>query len=232
MLQTASLLLEVRGAEGRVRRLPVEADGFLIGRGDFCDLRIDDASLPLVHSEIHLQQGAVWIEAVDALAIEMNGRAVPRLSLRSGDVLHIGPLTVTIRMGNDALEMDRSSPSAWEDLSELSALELCERIESEELQIAEDERRRFQGIESLLSALENVLRTDPSQIDHDPRTENVVSQLHELSEALAERTRQLQEQEQQFLASASEIKHSQDDMTRRMEELLQHLDNGDLRASA
>ncbi len=232
MLQPASLLLEVRGAEGRLRRLPVEADGFLIGRGDFCDLLVDEDNLPLAHSEIHLQDGAVWIEAVDAPTIEINGRSVPRLALRTGDVLQIGAMTITIRMGADALTPPRASADVWEDLSALSALELCERIESEELAIADDERRRFQGIESLLSALENVLRTDQSLVAHDPRTENVVTQLHELSEALAERTRQLQEQEQQFLASASEIKQSQDDMTRRMEELLHHLDTGDLRASA
>lgn len=232
MLQPASLLLEVRGADGHSRRLPVEADGFLIGRGDFCDLRIDDATLPPVHSEIHLQEGAAWIEAVDAPAIEMNGRAVPRLSLRSGDVFLIGATTVTVHMGADALAAAVPGTEAWEDLSSLSARELCERIESEESQIAEEERRRFQGIESLLAALENVLLTDQSLVAQDPRTENVVSQLHELSEALAERTRQLQEQEQQFLASASEIKQSQDDMTRRMEDLLQHLDTSELRASA
>lgn len=232
MPQPTSLLLEVRGADGRCRRLPVEADGFLIGRGDFCDLQIDDATLPLVHSEIHLQHGAVWIEAVDAPAIEMNGRAVPRLSLRSGDVFLIGPLTITIYLGTDAPGLDLPPVETWEDLSSLSAFELCERIESEEQQIADDERRRMLGIESLLSALEGVLRTDQSLPAHDPRTENVVTQLHELSEALAERTRQLQEQEQQFLTSATEIRQSQDDMTRRMEELLHQLDTGELRASA
>ncbi len=232
MLQPASLLLEVRGVEGRLRRLPVEADGFLIGRGDFCDLRLDEAGLPLVHSEIHLQDGVVWIQAVDVPTIEINGRTVPRLTLRSGDVLKLGSATATVRMGAEAAAALRSPNELWEDLSDLSAAQLCERIEAEEAAILEVERRRFEGIESLLAALENVLRTDQTLVDHDPRTENVVTQLHDLSDALAERTRQLQDQEQQFLASASEIKHSQDEMARRLEDLIHHLDTGDLRASA
>lgn len=231
MLQSASLYLEVRGADGMSRQVPVDADGFLIGRGDFCDLRVDDPAVPMVHSEIHLQHGAMWIEAVDAASIEMNGRTVPRLSLRSGDTLRIGSQSITFRVDQGTLS--QSLPSEpWEDLSALSALELCERIELEEQAVLEDERQQFRGIESLLSALENVLRSDSSFADQDPRTENVVHQLHELSEALAERTRQLQEQEQQFLASASDIKQSQDDMTRRMEVLLEQLNASDLRASA
>lgn len=232
MLQSASLLLEVRDVDGRTRRLPVDADGFLIGRGDFCDLQLDEAALPLVHSEIHLQDGVAWIEVVDAAAIEINGRAVPRLTLRSGDVLQFGSLTGTVRMGADVAAGQRTPVEAWEDLAALSAFELCERIESEQSAILEDERRRFQGIESLLVALETVLRTDQSLVEQDPRTENVVTQLHDLSEALAARTRQLQEQEQQFLVSASEIKQSQDEMARRLEDLIQHLDTGNLRASA
>lgn len=229
MQPSASLILEMRDTAGDLRRHRVEADGYLIGRGDFCDLRLDDAAIPLVHSEIHLQDGAMWIEAVDAPAIDMNGKAVPRLALRSGDVLRIGTVAVTIRTG---IEADILSDDAWEDLLELSALELCERIEAEEATIREDEQHRWQGIEALLVALEGMLRTDRELIADDAHTESVVQQLHALSEALATRTQQLVEQEQQFLNTAGEIKQSQEDMARRMEDLIHNLDAGELRASA
>lgn len=228
MQPSASLILEMRDTAGQLRRHRVEADGYLIGRGEFCDLRLDDAGIPLVHSEIHIQDGAMWIEAVDAAAIDMNGKAVPRLALRSGDVLRVGSLAVTIRTGVEAEIL----ADDWEDLSALSALELCERIEAEEAAIRDDEQQRCQGIESLLVALEGMLRTDRELLGDDAHTENVVQQLHALSEALATRTQQLVEQEQQFLNTAGEIKHSQEDMARRMEDLIHNLDAGELRASA
>jgi hypothetical protein len=230
MQPQSSLLLEVRDAAGQITRELVDADGYLIGRGDFCDLRLADAALPMVHSEIHIQDGAIWIEAVDAPAVEINGRAVPRLTLRSGDALRIGSMSITVRMGIDAAW--QASIDGWEDLSQLSALELCERIEAEEAAIRDDERRRWEGVEALLVSLEEMLRTDTVLVADDPRTETIVQQLHELSEALATRTQQLAEQEQQFLDTASEIKQSQDEMSRRLEEMIHHLDAGEFRASA
>ncbi len=232
MQQPASLLLEVRDASGQFTRHLVEGDGYLIGRGDFCDLWLDDAGLPLVHSEIHVQEGAVWIEAVDAAAVEINGKPVPRFALRSGDVLRLGTISVTIWMGTDAQTAWQLPADGWEDLSQLSALELCERIEAEEAAIHDDERRHWQGIEALLVTLESLLRTDRELVVDDQRTENVVQQLQALSEALATRTQQLADQEQQFLNTASEIKQSQEDMARRLESMIHQIDPGDLRASA
>ncbi|HET6422715.1 MAG TPA: FHA domain-containing protein [Planctomycetaceae bacterium] len=232
MQQLTSLILEVRDAAGHLHRHRVENDGYLIGRGDFCDLRIDEAALPLVHSEIHIQEGAIWIEAVDAPAVEINGKAIPRLSLRSGDLLQIGTLSATVRSGEEAEATWQLSQESWEDLSHLSALELCERIEAEEAAIRDEERQHWHGVESLLVALEELLRDDQRIFADESRTDEIVQQLHQLSEALATRTQQLAEQELQFLNTASEIQHSQDDMARRMDELIHHLDAGELRASA
>lgn len=232
MQPSTSLILEVRDAAGALRRHRVEADGFLIGRGDFCDLRLDEPSLPMVHSEIHLDNGVIWIEAIDAPSVEVNGKLVPRLTLRSGDTLRFGSVPATVRMGADAMNIGSTTDAAWEDLSHLSAVELCERIEAEEAAVRDEERQRWQGVESLLVALEQMLRTDRELVTDEARTEEITQQLHALSEALAIRTQQLADQEQQFLNTAHEIKHSQDEMTRRMEVLIQQLDTGELRASA
>lgn len=232
MQPSTSLVLEVRDAVGALRRHRVEADGYLIGSGDFCDLRLDDASIPLVHSEIHMDNGVIWIAAVDAPSVEVNGKLVPRLTLRSGDTLRFGSVPATVRMGADAVNISSTTEQDWEDLSHLSAVELCERIESEEAAVRDEERQRWQGVESLLVALEQMLRTDRELVSDEARSEEIVQQLHALSEALAVRTQQLAEQEQHFLNTAQEIKHSQDEMTRRMEVLIQQLDTNELRASA
>ncbi len=219
------VVLEVE-VSGEVRRVSVDAGEFLIGRAEFCDLQIDSPAVPLAWCVVHLQGQVVWIEAADEVAtLEINGQAMKRLAVRSGDRLTLGPVTLTVRLGADAL----TKPA--EDLSGLSAVELCERIEAEQQALDDHERQRILGVEALLAALEGVL-TQESLTSDPTRTETVLGQLQGLSELLAERTRQLADHEQEFLASAVEIKQAQDRMTRRLEELLGHLEEGDLRASA
>lgn len=218
---------------GRVRQIPVDADGFLIGRGDFCDLVVNDAAVPLAHSELHLQEGAVWIEALDEeVAIEINGKSLRRLALRAGDVLQVGPAEITVRFGAPAAAA--TVEFAADDLSRLSAAELCDRIEAEEAELAAFERRRLLGWEALLSAVEGVLSKQRLHATHDadPRFETVLQQLQAMSAALDARTRELAAQEVQFVESAAELKDVQERLSRKLDQLLQQAGENELRASA
>jgi predicted component of type VI protein secretion system len=223
--------LDAVTGNGRVRRLPVEGGSCLIGRGDFCDLQVPGDDVPLAHSELHVERGAIWIEAVDEADLEINGRACRRLALREGDALRLGDTLITVRIcaaadATAAMRMD-------EDLSQLSALELCERIEAEQAAVASDERRRLMGWDALLTQLEDIIAQEPAAAEEQAaRLEGVLAQLHDLSNMLAARTQVLAAQEAQFLESAGELKHAQDAMTGRLEHLLQQFHDGELRASA
>jgi len=217
-------------AESRqgARRIAVEAGHCLVGSGDFCDLQIADPVVPLAHSEIHVEDGVVWIETADDHELDVNGRSCRRLALRDGDRVRVGETSLTIRI-NPPAEIEQTG----EDISRLSAFELCERIEGERAAITDFERRRLTGWETLLRQVEDVIQHEPAATwEQDSRIESVVLQLHALADKLAERTRELAAQEALFMESAGELKHAQDLMTSRLERVLQQFQDSELRASA
>lgn len=223
------MVLDVRSAAGSAQQVIVDGDEFLIGRGDFCDLILEDSAVPLVQSVIRVQQGAVWIEAeAEHRLLYVNGRQVPRLALRSGDMIKIGSATIRFFYGVDA----HAAMETLAEIRRLTPVELCERIEAEETQIAAHERRRLTGMESLLAALENVL-VDESGVQTDAaRLEVVLRELHDLSDVLAARSQTLAACEQEFRAQTDDLHESHEQMTRRLDNLLHRLDEGELRASA
>lgn len=224
------VVLEATAGSGRPRRILVEGGTCLIGRGDFCDLQVADAGVPLAHSEIHVERGVLWVEAADVEDLAINGQICRRLALREGDLLTVGDTVIKVRINPpQGLLCD-----GWnEDLSQLTALELCERIEAEQSAVAEDERRRLVGWDALLTQLENIIAQEPAaSVAQEARIEKVLMQLHEVSSLLADRTRELAAQESQFLESADELKQAQDQMTRRLELVLQRFQDAELRASA
>ena len=222
------VILEATTGMGRPRRILVEGGSCLIGRGEFCDVHVAHADVPLAHSEIHIEHGAIWIEAADEPDLEINGRKCRRLALRDGDAVTLGDTLITVRINPaDGLAADS------EDYSQLSALELCERIESEHAAVVEDERKRMAGWDALLTQLETIIAQEPAGAQQqEARIEAALAQLHEVSSLLADRTRELAAQESQFLESAGELKQTQDQIASRLEHLLEQFPVGELRASA
>ncbi|MDZ4687246.1 MAG: DUF1192 family protein, partial [Planctomycetaceae bacterium] len=167
LLQTAVLsavpvVLEVRTTLGAVHQVTVDGDGFLIGRGDFCDLQLDDASQPLVHSELHLQGHTVGIEAADDNdAVIVNGDRCRRMALHDGDRVQCGGTEITIHIGTHAETAEALAlPAMSEDLTLLSVDELCDRIAHEEAEVAAFERGQLTGWRSLLQSVEATLLDD------------------------------------------------------------------------
>ncbi len=239
LLKTTTILqdrvtLEVRVPGERARRIAMLHDEFLIGRAGICDLRLDDDELPLVHSELHRQGGVLWIEASDeGTWIEINGRTYSRLALRNGDRLQIGAREVVVRIGED-VDLPEERDTLDEDLSELSADELCERILAEQSEIDEFERRRLAGWKGLVTALEATLaETQPAEGQAAAeRMTAVLTELRQISEHLGEQARQLADQEAEVLEVTAQLRSTQDVMSRKLDQLLQRFGEGDLRASA
>jgi len=206
-----------------VQLIELEGGSCLIGRADFCDLHVDG---PIVHSELHHEAGVLWIESADEHDLQINGKRCRRLTLRDTDTIQIGDTTITVRI-------NPVQSAEGEDLADLSALELCERIETEQSAVNDFERHRLSGWESLLRQVEHVIHEEPGQTwTNDPRIDGVVAQLHALTDKLAARTQELAAQEALFLESAGELKRTQDMMASRLERVLQQFQDNELRASA
>lgn len=231
---TLSAVLEVRTPDGQTRQVVVDGDGFLIGRGDFCDLQLEDRSQPLVHSELHLQGQAIWIEAADDNdAVVVNGTRCRRMALRDGDQIACGTTQIVVHIGTnaDAIALTPVTPQVAEDLSLLSASELCDRIAQEEVAVAAYERRQLAGWRSLLQTVEATLLDDQQSARH-PRVESAIAELRSLSELIAARTQQLAAHEAQFVEATTDLEDAQHSIARRIEQLLQGFGEHDLRASA
>jgi predicted component of type VI protein secretion system len=232
-LLVPQVVLEVRSADGLVRRVEVDGDDFLIGRGDFCDLRLAGVDQPLVHSELHLQGGSVWIEAAEeTVLLAVNGRLCRRMSLREGDRVQVGDTEITVHVGTPTQgvsDLPQVAPcGVSEDLTLLSADELCDRIVADEELIATFEQGRLSGWQSLLQAVETVLHDDPEVATH-PQRVAAVAELRHLSEQLA---RRMTGTDVQLVNAAAEPDATQDAVSRRIEQLLQGFGESELRASA
>lgn len=227
--------IEIRSAAGVIRKHSLKGETLIIGRAPFCDLRFDQSDLPLVHSELHRQQGVIWIEAADSgLDLQINGRMYHRLALRDGDHLKVGSDELVFHIGEEAGGNDpRKPPEFDEDLSELSVDELCERILVEEAEIETFEHRRTEGWKGLIAALETTLAEGQAQeYGTAARVDAVIEELRQLSQRLTEQSQQLSEQEMEVLSVTNDLRVSQEAMSRKLDELLEQFDETDYRASA
>ncbi len=70
----------------------ISDDVIRIGRGADCHVHLPDPRVPLVHSEIHKQDGASYISKLQTLSdLAVNGKATRSARLNIGDRLDIGP---------------------------------------------------------------------------------------------------------------------------------------------
>ena len=200
------------------RSIPVTHDGFTIGSGRRCDLNFAEPAIPFLHSVIHRQSGAVWIEAADDAAfLQVNDRTCRRMSLRHGDRLTIGSIGLVIDLGIVQPQLAEESPVEQhheEDLQSLSAEELCDRIVTEQTMIQELSEVNS-GWGALMQAIKAV-RVEPmmNEIDEGatfPIPEELVAydalfgQIQELHETIIDRSRELNQKEAEVLASTSSI---------------------------
>lgn len=237
----------------------VTHDGFSIGSSRKCDLCLADDAVPLLHSVVHLQQGVIWIEtAAENAELIVNDRAYRRMALRHDDQLQIGSTNFTVQIGTGTTAL-LEQVSVGEDLSLLTAEELCDRILSDQTMVDEFTAGQRAGWEMLLHAIEAASREteivepriidqpvvaqieEPSLTDQQSLTEEhaaldtLLGQIQELNDALTDHTRHLNEREEKVLETTNMLNESQQ-ITQRLGELIDQMSQTDppneLRASA
>ena len=228
------------------RSIQVHHDGFKIGTGRHCDLILADPQLPRLHSQIHVQSGAIWIEtATDELHLIVNDRPCRRMALRDGDRMRIGSTEFAIQLAplSSLTESgDLTSEPIQDDLASLTAEELCDRIVTEQSMLKELSEDEDSGWEALLQAIA-AFRKVPSASESEGRSPaddagvyNVLlDQIQELQATIADRSRELSEKEAEVLASTSMIEETQQRVAKRLDVILDHLNHAEpneLRASA
>ena len=71
-------------------------DGFQIGRGSGCDLRLPDRAVSRRHARIRHAEGGWFLQDLDSSGgTFVNGQQVGAVRLNAGDRVRIGPNTFT-----------------------------------------------------------------------------------------------------------------------------------------
>lgn len=222
--------------------ITVAHDGFSIGASPRCDLVITDTGVPLLHSVIHLQGGATWIETADNSAfLTVNEHVCRRMALRDQDRLRIGNVEFTVLMQPE-IAVACADNVMTEDLALLTAEELCDRILSEQSMVAQFEGGQRSGWDALLRAIDAANEETATQHslivpdEHQAAFHALLGQIHELNETITHRTRELTSHEANVLSSASMLDDTQQRVSQRLGEILEQLDKNEppteLRASA
>jgi hypothetical protein len=224
----------------------IGSDGFRIGASPVCELFLADG--PALHSVIRRQAGVTWIETADDASLLINGRSCRRMALRDGDVLEMNGIELTVRFRTVAA--DEEIPLGFEDdPSLLSAEELCDRIVAEQTAVDEFEKGCRQGWNSLMAAIEATCEAEAPTVtlplDAEPLVEaptapddcdRLLAQIHELSEMMNGRTRELDDCENELVAAAALLQEAQDKVSQQIEGLLDQINlapqETELRASA
>lgn len=236
----AVLKLEFQGQTATVTR-----DGFTIGSSGQCDLILNDSTVPRLHSLIHLQGGAIWIEAANEdCDLIVNNRNYRRLALRHDDRLTIGSTELTVLMKNE-IPSAISRAAQMEDLSLLTAEELCDRIISEQAMVDEFIGTRRSGWDALMRAIQSANEeTDAEEVrivdaaNQIPKDnlDILLEQIQELNQTLEEHTRELSAHEKEVIESTTIAEESQMRAVQKLDQILDQLNEpeapNELRASA
>lgn len=161
-LAPVQVVLEITRGRTRFRSRPVTGSRFLIGAGITCDLRLGAGDVPAIHSILTIHGGEVHLEAINPVpALVVNGKTVRETTLCDGDTIAIGEVELRAKMSvgkdpvNSQAVIAKGRAEALDDvpLSDLSAVDLIDRIEAEEQMIDNFEERRRTGAAALTQAL-------------------------------------------------------------------------------
>lgn len=245
--------LMIQSKQRKPQFLLVQHDGFSIGTGDHCDLQLAEQGMSRWQSTLHVQGTSVWIEAAEEQGVvNVNHTPYHRRALRDGDRLFFGQTEVIVSIRDAAGSASAAIPAVpkmSEDLSQLSAEELCRRIEQEEVEVQEFDRRRRFGMMALLSAAQELKHTGimrdrdlaiptaaTAQLSDD-KLNDLFTQVRELSESLEEQTKTLSVHESLMAESSSQLADAQRVVSHQLDQLLERLGHeeekpGEFRASA
>lgn len=199
--------LDVRRGRTRHPSRPIDRDGFLVGSGPDCQLRLGDDGIALRHCRLRLDGDAVHIERIaPAPALVVNGEVVDAARLEDGASVTIGSFQFELR--------DTGTCEESLDAGELSAADLVDRLEDEFALVDEYESRRAVGLEALLEATRHVEPTSP--IVEATRVDELIQRLESFATELEDRVARLADREQRLLAASNELLAMQEALERRL----------------
>ncbi|MBS0203129.1 MAG: hypothetical protein JSS49_09545 [Planctomycetes bacterium] len=235
---SACLVLETED-----RSLVVDRDRIRIGASPLCEIQLQEG--PALHSVIRVDNGVTWIEADESVSdLMVNWRNCRRMALRNEDVILVPGLELTVRE-RFAVSIADAASGQPEEITALSAEELCDRILSEQSVVDEFESTRLDGVKKLMAAIKQVARADYSDthvLDSAPAgefaddCERLLDQIREMSEMMTGRTQELDQCEGELIAATSLLQETQERVSRQIDDLLDQIADvspaTELRASA
>lgn len=224
------------------RTLVIDRDRIRIGSSPLCEIQLTEG--PALHSVIRVEAGVTWIEADDTVTdLMVNWKNCRRMALRNDDVILVPGQEFTVRE-QSTIAMEGDVPLA-EQITDLSAEELCDRILSEQSAVDEFESSRFDGVKKLMAAIKQVAGADHSAthildtapaVEFSDDCERLLEQIREMSEMMTGRTQELDQCEGELIAATSLLQETQERVSRQIEELLDQIADvspaNELRASA
>ena len=249
------LLIEIQSGQTRFPVRPVTKTRFLIGSDPACDLRLGGDDVPPLHSLIHADGRDVQLESVvEDPPLSVNGISRHSVRLEEGDVIEIGSFRLVVHhlrgalkealpQNSSAFDFDPadSDLSAFEeqDLSELSAEELVDRIEQDEQLVQDWERGQQAGADSLWQALAHRIELEDQAAGNQASTvsvqdasagsserdimrdlEQLLVQLNEFSTHLENRSERLSRREHDYADAAEHLLDVQQQLAAHLESLL------------
>ncbi len=221
----------------------IDRDQIRIGSSPICEIHLLEG--PLLHSVIRTEAGAAWIEVADEAAeLNVNWRVCRRMALRDGDVISVCGMDMTVR-DTASFSAHAGAIELVENITQLTADELCDRILSEQSAVDQFEAGRLLGMQKLMEAMKAVITAEPSTAEIIPNTpvvefsdecQRLLDQIHEMSEMMNGRTRELDLCETELVAATELLEETQERVSRQIETLLDQIDEAsvptELRASA
>jgi Inner membrane component of T3SS, cytoplasmic domain len=230
------LVLEITRGRTRFRRRPVTSPRFLIGSGATCDLRLGGDAMPALHSIITISGNEISLEAIAAEPrLILNGRPVQSGQVHDGDLIGIGEVELLARLEAGqapagAAESAGTRTTTVEDErenSELSAAELVDRIEREQHEVDDFERRQRVAAEGLLAAVMGRLARPATATGHATGVRAPVQAPHFLSK----RPQILAAQARLASEPAPILQREVEDLGRQLTSLSQEMQGNSQRAS-
>lgn len=221
----------------------IDRDQIRVGSSPVCEIHLLEG--PLLHSVIRMEAGAVWIEAADEAAeLNVNWRACRRMALRDGDVISICGMDLTVRDA-EIYSAQVGAVQLVEDITQLTADELCDRILSDQSAVDQFEEGCLKGMQKLMEAMKAVIAAEPvtsemlptaPAVEFSDECQRLLDQIHEMSEMMNGRTRELDLCETELVAATELLEETQDRVSRQIETLLDQIGDAaiptELRASA
>ncbi|MBM79039.1 MAG: hypothetical protein CMJ78_00400 [Planctomycetaceae bacterium] len=158
-----NLSLAVARGKTKFPQRPINADKFLIGSGQVCDLRLGGPTMPPLHSVIHSDDSETWIDAlVQRPSLVVNGEETTSTKLSAGDQLQIGEFefvvcddetSVTAQepiADNSLVDEDISDEELGHLISDMTAEQLVDQLERDLALLDQHEAEEQLGVQALL----------------------------------------------------------------------------------